>query len=193
MPSLQLLFGPLLIGAFINTILYGILLVQSFIYFRTYRKDSPRMRFFILFLVICDTLNTVFDIGVIYEPLVFRYGTPRATRHVPIMLYVDPLMTVIISTSVQLFICWRIKVINNSALIPSIIGFFVFCSFTGGIATCVCSTIFVDFAQLENFKGAVITWLTSSAITDISITTTLVISLARRRTGHVPLRLYSQR
>lgn len=111
-------------------------------------------------------------------------------------------------------------------MVPSIIGIFVFCSLgkvralsfgsgisyndlnpVGGIATTVCSTILSDFSQLESFKGAVITWLAASAIADILITTTLVLSLvgetflfpllslfpmrfcfslsqAKRRTGH---------
>ncbi|GJJ11578.1 hypothetical protein Clacol_005813 [Clathrus columnatus] len=125
MPGVGLLFGPLLIGVCLNIGLYGILLVQ------------------VLYLVICDTLNTVFDIGVIYEPLVFRYGTPRAVERIPVMLYV-----------------------------------------VGGIATSICSTILFDFSQLEQFKGAVITWLASSAIADICITLSLVLSLVKRRTGH---------
>lgn len=184
--NVDLLFGPFLIGAFLNIMLYGVLLMQSFIYFRTKRdpEDSPRLRYFVLYLIICDTLNTVFDIGVIYEPLVSRYGTPRATQRIPVMLNVDPIMTVIISVSVQLYYSYRIKLITQSWTIPRFIWIFIFCSLVGGIATTVCSIIIGNYSQLEQFKGAIITWLASSTIADILITASLVIVLIKRRTGN---------
>ena len=34
----------------------------------------------ILYLLICETLKTAFDIGMMYEPLVFRYGKSLTHR-----------------------------------------------------------------------------------------------------------------
>lgn len=182
--NVQSLFGPFLIGAFINIFLYGILVIQSFFYFRAYRGDPARLRYFVLFLVFCDTVNSIFDIGVIYEPLVLRYGTPRALERVPIMLPVAPLLTVIISASVQSFICWRIRVITKSWIIPSFICIFIFSAFAGGVATCITGSIFNKFSQFNKLDPAVITWLGSSAVADISITISLVVSLTKRRTSN---------
>lgn len=28
----------------------------------------------VIYLLICETLNTLFDIGVVFEPLILRYG-----------------------------------------------------------------------------------------------------------------------
>ncbi|KAF8061621.1 hypothetical protein FPV67DRAFT_288695 [Lyophyllum atratum] len=183
MPSVELLFGPMLIGVFLNMILYGILIVQTFIYYQTYKKDAPWIRYFILYLFVLETLNTGFDLGMMYEPLVKRYGTPRATEIAPIMLSADPIVTVMVSTSVQLFIAWRIKIITNSTLITSIVCFFSVCSFVGGVATTISVTLIPQYARLQEFHGAVITWLGASAAADVVITGSLVRSLWKRKTG----------
>ncbi|KAF9448801.1 hypothetical protein P691DRAFT_729110 [Macrolepiota fuliginosa MF-IS2] len=183
MPSTELLLGPMLIGVFANTILYGILIVQSFIYYQAYKRDPTWIRYFVLYLFLLETLNTGFDIGMMYEPLVKRFGTERAVTIAPIMLDADPIVTVMISTPVQLFMAWRIQAINKSVLITSSIVFFAICALVGGIATTVSVTLIPEFARLQRFHGAVITWLASSAAGDVVITASLVWSLYRRKTG----------
>ncbi|KAF9490595.1 hypothetical protein BDN71DRAFT_1592778 [Pleurotus eryngii] len=183
MPGVGLLFGPMLIGVYLNTILYGVLVVQTFIYYQTYKNDKPWIRYLILYLFILETLNTGFDIGMMYEPLIVRYATPRATIVAPIMLSADPIATVMISTPVQLFIAWRINIITKSRLTAGIVSFFSICAFIGGIATTISVTLIPEYARLHEFDGAVITWLASSAAADIVITSSLVISLYRRKTG----------
>ncbi|KAF8519860.1 hypothetical protein JB92DRAFT_2897370 [Gautieria morchelliformis] len=153
--------------------------------------DAPWIRYFtlftplyILYLVICETLATGFDIGMMYEPLVLRYATPRTTTILPIGEWfellrcsvLDPIMTVCISTPVQLFICWRIKALSGSRLLPAII--------SGGISTTVAGSILHQFAQEHQYAAAVVAWLGSSATADICITGCLVWSLHKRRTGY---------
>ncbi|KAF8825473.1 hypothetical protein HHX47_DHR6000153 [Lentinula edodes] len=58
MSQLSLIFGPMLVGVFLNCILYGVLAVQTFIYFQTYKKDNPRIKAFVWYLYILETLNT---------------------------------------------------------------------------------------------------------------------------------------
>ncbi|KIK90928.1 hypothetical protein PAXRUDRAFT_831253 [Paxillus rubicundulus Ve08.2h10] len=181
--GVELLFGPMLIGVFLNTTLYGAMVVQTFVYFQTYKNDSWWIKMFVLYLLFCETLNTGFDIGMMYEPLIIRYATLRATTIAPIMLSADPLLTVLISSPVQAFIAWRVRVMSGSRLIPSIVCFFAFTAFVGGIATTVSVTIINEYARFHQFNGAVITWLASSAAGDIVITISLVLSLWRQRTG----------
>ncbi|KAJ3903779.1 hypothetical protein F5879DRAFT_958171 [Lentinula edodes] len=71
------------------------------------------------------------------EPLVFRYGTEKAVTRVPIMLSADPIVTVMISTPVQIFMAWHIKVISQSTVLFYGITFFSVCSFIGGLANTI--------------------------------------------------------
>jgi hypothetical protein len=47
--------------------------VTLYAVFRTFVE--PAHRFQALYLFIAETANVVFDIGLIYEPLITRYGT----------------------------------------------------------------------------------------------------------------------
>ncbi|THV04677.1 hypothetical protein K435DRAFT_158247 [Dendrothele bispora CBS 962.96] len=177
-PPISMIFGPMLVGVFLNCILYGVLSVQ------TYKKDNSRIKALVWYLYILETLNTGFDMGMMIEPLIVRYATERAVTRVPIMLSADPIVTVLISTPVQIFMAWRIKVISKSSLLMWIIIFFSICSFIGGVANTIAVTIINEFAHLHQFDGSVITWLGASAITDILITVSLVWSLWKAR-SHV--------
>ncbi|KAF4568080.1 hypothetical protein EYR40_010523 [Pleurotus pulmonarius] len=129
MPSVELIFGPMLFGVFLNTLLYGVLMLQAFIYQRTYKSDKTWIRCLVGYLFFVETLNTAFDWGTMYEPLVKRWGAERATRIVPVMLEADHVVMVMISTPVQLFIAWRIKIISGSSRLAGLIAFFAFSSF----------------------------------------------------------------
>ncbi|KAF8141312.1 hypothetical protein EV363DRAFT_9184 [Boletus edulis] len=178
------MYAPIFIGLLINCILYGATVVQGVVYFQTFKSDKWWMKMFVFYLLVCETLNTAFDAGVIYEPFIINYGTSRVATHAPKMLATNPLMTVMISLPVQLFIAWRVKVMSKSNVLPAIISFFAIASFAGGIAVTV-GVILIDFqyALFSKNYGAVITWLTASAAADIIITASLVRSLLCKRTG----------
>jgi len=183
MAGIELFFGPLLIGVFLNTILYGVLLVQMFIYYQSFKREASWIRYFVLYLFIVETLNTCFDIMLIYEPLITRYATTRALTIAPMMLKADGVVTVAISTPVQIFIAWRIKIISQSTLLTALISFFAICSFVGGVATTVAVSVAPEFARFQEFEWTIITWLVGSAVADVFITGSLVWSLYNRKTG----------
>ncbi|KAF5374154.1 hypothetical protein D9615_008808 [Tricholomella constricta] len=183
MPNVGPLFGPMLIGVFLNTILFGICIVQTFIYYQTYTRDAKWIRYFVLYLFILEILNTAFDIAMIYEPLVLRFGTERALKTMPIMLSADPIVTTLVSTSVEIFIAWRINMISGSKAVPGIICFLAFSAFVGAVGTTIWIPLLVDFARIQELRPTVITWLTSSALADGLIALSLSWSLYQRKTG----------
>ncbi|KAL0949029.1 hypothetical protein HGRIS_009124 [Hohenbuehelia grisea] len=85
-PSIPMLFGPMLLGVMLNTALFGIMVVQALIYYQTYKRDAAWIRYFILYLFIVETANTILNITLIYEPLVTRFGKPEATTFFPTTL-----------------------------------------------------------------------------------------------------------
>ncbi|KAJ7617117.1 hypothetical protein FB45DRAFT_222619 [Roridomyces roridus] len=180
-PDVTLLFGPLLLGVLLNTLLYGVFLVQAFMYYHRYRKDRPWFRYLVLYLLIMETVNWVCDIGLIYEPLIVRYATPQALITSPVMLRPDAVLTVLISTPIQLFIAWRVRVVTNSRILPAFISLFALISLGGGASVTTIVTLHPDFSQFSQFHPEVITWLVSSAACDVMLTGSLVFSLWIRK------------
>ncbi|KAF5364845.1 hypothetical protein D9757_011276 [Collybiopsis confluens] len=79
----QLSFGPMLIGVFLNMILYGVLLNQMYFYFQTYKTEVLWIRLLVIYLFIVETANTVLDMAMMYQPLITEYGTTKAVQNFP--------------------------------------------------------------------------------------------------------------
>ncbi|KAJ7443015.1 hypothetical protein FB451DRAFT_1568810 [Mycena latifolia] len=182
-PNVELLFGPLLIGVLLNTTLYGVSLVQMLMYYTRYKRDREWFRYLVLYLLIAETANTVFDIGLIYEPLIVRYATPRAVEISPLLLRPDAAVTVAISTPVQLFVAWRVKMLTQSYFFPGLIALLSIISLGGGISVTVMVSLQPDYAGFGHFHPFVITWLSSTAACDVILSGALIYSLYTRKTG----------
>ncbi|KAF8068069.1 hypothetical protein FPV67DRAFT_1171021 [Lyophyllum atratum] len=185
MPDVQLLFGPMLIGVFINMILYGVLIVQTHTYYQLYKKDAPWIRYLVLYLFIVETANTAFDIFIMYEPLILRYGSPDGTKFFPTLFATEPLIIVAVSTPIQLFFAWRIKMLTKSIWIPALIVIFGIVSLAGGIWTGIMVAVVRLFARKPELHNPALVWFLASCAGDILITGSLVFSLSKRRTGFV--------
>ncbi|KAJ3576374.1 hypothetical protein NP233_g461 [Leucocoprinus birnbaumii] len=193
-PPIPLLFGPMLIGAFFNTTLYGVLILQALLYYQNYkRRDSKWLKLFVLYLVVAETLNSGFSIGLLYEPLILKFGQPAATTFFPLLLPAARLrpalpyssLGIAISTPIQLFIAWRISVINRRWWISAVIGVLALISSSGGIWLAWTVVHVQRFARKPDLHWPALMWLLASAIADVLITVSLVYSLARRKTGFV--------
>ncbi|KAJ6456505.1 hypothetical protein C8R45DRAFT_1034710 [Mycena sanguinolenta] len=182
-PGVELLFGPLLIGVILSTLAYGIMSVQMLSYYQTYKRDARWIRYFMLYLFCAETVNLLIEIGIIYEPLIVRYGAQRAHIISPILLPGDAVSIVASSTPVQLFTAWRISVITGSIVLPLLISLLSVISFGGGMLVTVFVSLRNEFREFTSFSGAIIVWLVSSALCDVLITAVLTYSLTTRKTG----------
>lgn len=116
----------------------------------------------------------------------------------------DAILTVLISTPVQIFVAWRLKIVSMSAIVPALITLLAFVSLgkhtqfvavyethirslvvtaAGGIKLGTSAAIHRDFAHFSTFKPTLVVWLASSAAADFLITSGLTWSLFTREKG----------
>ncbi|KAF7325183.1 hypothetical protein MKEN_00562400 [Mycena kentingensis (nom. inval.)] len=186
--GVDLLFGPnrrrpMLIGVFLSTIFYGVMSVQMFVYYQTYKRDIPWIRYFVLYLFPAESAGLFFQLGIVYEPLILRYGQPRALIFSPLLLPGDAISIVLVSTPIQIFTAWRIRVITGSRILLAFLSLFAVVSFAGGLGVTVFAATRNQYRQFQSFSGVVAMWLASSAVCDILIAGILTYSLTRRKTG----------
>ncbi|KAJ7206317.1 hypothetical protein GGX14DRAFT_643346 [Mycena pura] len=194
-------FGPLLIGVLLNTTLYGVLLIQAAVGLSQSIlqrvlplkipieihdilwcfRDPKWFRYLILFLFVAETANVVFDIMLIYEPLISGWGNPKALEISPLFLRPDAAVIVAISTPVQLFVAWRIKILRNSYVLPTLITLLALISLGGGLSVTVNVSLRPDYADFGHFRPFVATWLAASAVCDVVLTAALMYSLHKRK------------
>ncbi|KAJ3839702.1 hypothetical protein F5878DRAFT_615550 [Lentinula raphanica] len=173
----------MLIGVFFNMILYGVLLNQMFFYYQTYKSDTLWIKCLVTYLFIVETANTVFDILIMYQPLITQYGTEKAVKYFPTLFMTEPIVVVLVSMPIQCFFAWRILKITKSYIIPAIIVLLALTSATGGFITGIKLVILKVFIKKPELHWSALLWFLPSCVADILITVTLVQSLSKRKNG----------
>ncbi|KAF9043332.1 hypothetical protein BJ165DRAFT_1484321 [Panaeolus papilionaceus] len=72
-------FGIVLVALFLESILYGCGLLQAWLYFRWY-NDCWRLKSMVIFLMICETVQTFSFFEATYNPLVNKFGDSGVPR-----------------------------------------------------------------------------------------------------------------
>lgn len=73
-PSMDLSLGCIFIGLMLNVFLYGMSVVQGYMYFVNFPNDKRAMKIYVAMLLLADTLNCVFDCGFMYQYLISHFG-----------------------------------------------------------------------------------------------------------------------
>lgn len=95
----------------------------------------------------------------------------------------DPVMTAYIAFTCQCFFAWRVYRLMHSWWCPALIVFTGGTSFLCAIGTSIGVKIVVIFSEFHKFQVVVIIWLACAAVADMIITTALVVTLNKSRTG----------
>ncbi|KAG9218335.1 hypothetical protein CCMSSC00406_0007294 [Pleurotus cornucopiae] len=176
-------FGPILLGVVFESILYGIFVLQAAIYYQSYRTDPKWTRYLVLWMFVLETIIMGIDIAMIYTPMVTHAGERGVETVYPKLLAANPIMTVLLSTPVQLFMARRIYIISRSIWVPIVISLASLAAFVGGMGSGASVAIVQTFAGFPKLEWSLNLWLVSSAIGDAIITIALVWYLSSRRTG----------
>jgi len=183
MGDFDLSLGPILLGTVLNVWLYGIMVTQTTMYYVTFKRDHRWIKILVAWLFLIDTLNTAFDIGLVWRYTITLFGKTEDIAHSHWLFNVEPVMTTTISSTTQCFFAWRIARLTGYPWIGYAIGFSALIQWASGLGTTIGTWILVDFNRFQLLRPAVITWLGLSTITDIVITCILSWYLHTHRTG----------
>ncbi|KAF7300948.1 hypothetical protein MIND_00657800 [Mycena indigotica] len=181
LPNVTLSYGPMLIGVFVNMILYGVLLTQILTYYTVYKADALWMRVFVGFLFFVETANTALDMYMMYQPLILEYG--QKPVFFPDAFMTEPLIIVLVSMPIQLFFAWRIYQLTKSVWVPILIVLLGLASFAGGVWTTVMIRVLRKFAKKPLLHAPALLWFLTSCVADVLITISLVLTLSKKKTG----------
>ncbi|KAJ7588263.1 hypothetical protein C8J56DRAFT_941249 [Mycena floridula] len=178
------IYGPILVGVFFSTVLYGVYrwkALQMFTYHeKSSKRDSVWTRGLVLCLFLCITLKTVFNMVIVYQPLIQQFGN----LHPELPFCKLGMILVLISTPVQLLMAWRIMVVTGTRRWTSIIVAVAMLSFGASILGASKGSLKPAFSHCDEYRAAPIIWLVSSTIADLIITGVLVYSLHVRKSGY---------
>ncbi|KAG1729852.1 uncharacterized protein EDB91DRAFT_1158837 [Suillus paluster] len=176
-------FGPLLVGFVLNTILYGALVTSVLLYFSSFKSDGGWIRLLVTTLWLLSTVNVILEFVFLYDTLIIHFGDENALSRANWVFSLLPGITGTISTLVQLFFAWRIRILTSSVWLVGIIVFLATAAFLCGIGTTIAINMVPVFTQFHRFEVVFVIGLASSAVDNLLITGLLVRSLREHKTG----------
>ncbi|KAJ7584583.1 hypothetical protein C8J56DRAFT_1090379 [Mycena floridula] len=99
----------------------------------TLSRNTALVPLQVLYLLVAETADTFFNIALMYEPLIIKFGVKVVLATSPVFL--PAAVTVVIFTPVQLFMAWRVKVLTGSNLAATGISVLSVVACGGGLAT----------------------------------------------------------
>ncbi|GAB1520650.1 hypothetical protein RhiTH_003733 [Rhizoctonia solani] len=152
-------------------------------YYVAFPRDHRWIKTLVGYMFVVDTLNSIFDIGLVWKYTITLFGDHDGILVSSWWFNVEPVMTVMISSTTQGFFAWRIAKLTGQPWMGWGIALSAFIQFAAGLSSTIGAFIVQDFARFQELKAAVITWLGLSALTDVVITCILSWYLHTHRTG----------
>ncbi|KAG7098103.1 hypothetical protein E1B28_000077 [Marasmius oreades] len=172
--------GWMFIGTIFNVCMMGVIIMQNYLYFVTFRHRDPSwLKSLVAFVFFANLLNTGFVTADLYLALVTNYMNPTFLGVSTWLFDTDPVIVGLIAGSIQLFFSWRVKVLTGKLYLGLI---------TAGLALSqiICAMLMAwkcrqypawgDFAK---FTDLIYAWMISTILVDVVITVILVWYLVR--------------
>ncbi|KAM0751469.1 hypothetical protein T439DRAFT_324653 [Meredithblackwellia eburnea MCA 4105] len=174
--------GAFVSGTLISTFLLGVTATQAFIYYQTFPKDRRIYWWTVTILLIMDWTHTAMSCYTVYDWTVTHYGDIAHLANSPWTFAVDPAMTGIVASIVQMFYAYRVYVVGKRRMFFPIV-ICVLSAVQLGFACGATGMIFKlqAFAKFQSWTYGVCVWLVCAAAADLIITGSLVYFLQRSK------------
>ncbi|KAJ6612731.1 hypothetical protein B0H10DRAFT_287254 [Mycena sp. CBHHK59/15] len=175
--------GPLLLGLFFNTYLYGFVTYQFLTYANMKFNDPTWIKTVVVILFTVDTVHSVVAIYAAWWMCVTNYNNPSILAFIDWTIPFTAVATSVAALITQFFLGHRVLQLTQSkplvAMLATLsIGGFVFGCYAG-----IKSGILREVAKFRELVPLVICWLTLQSSADLLITGILTYILSRSKTG----------
>ncbi|KAG7088863.1 hypothetical protein E1B28_012817 [Marasmius oreades] len=183
-PEIVKLTGPLYLGSVLNWGLFGVLSVQTFLYYLGFPKDRWAIKTLVIFVYAVEALQSVLSMVDWWQYFGPGWGNIITFDNIGLLWFSGPVMTIMLSCPVQFFFAWRIWVIGRSPYFPMLTIFLSLFQAAGGIWTGVRAAqlgLWTLLGGEAKIPGSI--WLVGTAACDVVITIAMFYYLNRSKTG----------
>ncbi|KAJ7100801.1 hypothetical protein B0H15DRAFT_944093 [Mycena belliarum] len=174
--------GPMLIGMTINVLLMGVIVMQMYEYFTSYRRRDDRwLRSLVIFVFFVNILNTAFAVADVYIALINHFGDFQYLTVSTWLFVTDPVIIGIVACPVQMFFAWRVHSLTRKwylglLTVSLALGQLV----CGMLVAWKCHEI-PAWADFVKFTDLITVWMTSTIVVDLTIT--VILARKEHKTG----------
>ncbi|KAI0712241.1 hypothetical protein C8Q76DRAFT_481543 [Earliella scabrosa] len=174
--EILLRIGPVLVGSLLSFMLFGISIVQLYIYYTSFPRDRSAIRVTVYSIFFLDIVQTVLAAGEAWDTLCAGWGRPINIQFPDWSYWCLPMVSGIVAAWVQIFYAWRIYQVGRWKLIPSLIVFFSLAQTGAASAISVSFGLLKDIHRLHdpNMFARTIIWLGGGSLVDITIMFSMV-------------------
>ncbi|KAH8108733.1 hypothetical protein DFH11DRAFT_1070763 [Phellopilus nigrolimitatus] len=176
-------FGAAFVGLVVSAVLYGLTLLQTYTYYRTYPNDSARLKSLVFILWFLDSLHLVLCTNAIYWYLVTNFNNPENLELTYWSMNIQTDCNGLIGLMVELFFAQRVWRVSKNWFLTGFITILAFVHCGLGIFFTVEGFILKEFSKYSQLTWVTSTGLGSAAAADITIAVSLVYFLSKNRTG----------
>jgi len=172
-----------LFGTIWNWALYGVLVVQFYVYCYNFTEDKKFIKLLVYAVFLIETVQTVLNLVDLYYRFASGFGNTQRLIEPGISPFNGPIIGAIVSVTVQYFFAYRVWIFSGKKawwlclLICACSAIDGAAAFTGGIYVQVHKSL----ARGQILKIFALTWLIGNTVTDILITAAMIYYLTSRR------------
>ncbi|KAI9452299.1 hypothetical protein BJY52DRAFT_1288310 [Lactarius psammicola] len=174
-----------MLGALWNWTLYGVLVVQLYVYSYNFPKDRALLKLLVYAVFLVETFQTALTGWDLYYWFVDGFGNLDHLTSPHASGFDVPMIGAVVSITIQFFLLYRIWVLSERSswficliiCLSSIVS--AVAAFYGGVYT----ARHPKFANGRVLKVLALTWLGGNALSDILIAGSMLYHLGRRRRG----------
>jgi len=178
--NIPLLEGPLVLGYMWSYMLYGILIVQMYLYWINFPKDQVGIKIYVWFMFLLETIFTIFTTIAAWDQFGANWGDPQSLLVIDWSWEPLPSLNGLIAMMVQSFYIWRIFNLTRNVYIAILIE-------CVSLMQCVMAWYFGITVSLEGrgvdklfgLTSIISAWLVGAAVCDVLITVVIVFVLSR--------------
>ncbi|PBK63183.1 hypothetical protein ARMSODRAFT_545713 [Armillaria solidipes] len=173
------LLGSLVVGSYVNAMLYILEIIQVIYFFNNYRRDRPLIKAGIIISLVMDTVCTISQFACVYLYCVTNWGDESYVfdQYWPIPTYL--LSTGVTTAVVQSFLIYRFWSLTRQWIISGILGLGMLTSAAGLVATAAAQIMYPQYTERYKGRVYVTVWLIASAACDVCIAVSLTFQLRR--------------
>ncbi|KAJ7157259.1 hypothetical protein C8R46DRAFT_1113929 [Mycena filopes] len=180
--SLDSTYGVAFVTLFLSTALYGMGILQAFLYFHWYPKDRWTLKAVVLIVVLLETAQSAFFFDGLYLSLITNFGNGAA---LDILFWQDSaqlLCGYLSAFIVQMYFGHCLHLLNpRQIIVPALVVILGLVSLATAIAQTVHTTQLGHFSRLDVTKPVMTTQSASILACDVVITTALVYTMRGKK------------
>ncbi|KIK77713.1 hypothetical protein PAXRUDRAFT_834899 [Paxillus rubicundulus Ve08.2h10] len=184
--DLGLYQGATLAGIFGSLVLYGVSILQTFIYYMSYPDDSTSKKLLVAIVFLLETMHSVLSCAGIWNYLVQHFGDFVNLMVLHPIILVPVVFPSIVSSIVQSYFVWRIRCLSTGHFKQIFPVFVMLLVITQLALCCYCVAKGLMTPTITVLYGPLLTKVDAclgiTAVTHVIIATAMLVLLAKGRT-----------